>query len=106
MTREELEDWADNLPAKYLKCRSGRGRHNLNDIDTWPIGRRGDTGTLWRCTSCRLEVTEYQNAAGFITATKTEYPKGYLAPKGAGRASKERNAMLRQRRTRRALEAK
>lgn len=106
LTREELEDWADNLPIKFLNCRSRRGRHNMIEKDVWPIGRRGEAGTLYKCTSCGLEVTEYTNAAGFIVDAKPDYPKGYLAPKGAGRASKERNAMLRQRRIRRSLQAK
>lgn len=107
VSQEELEDWMDNLPVNYLKCRIGRGRHNMIEKDTWPIGRRGDAGTLWRCTSCKVEITEFTNAAGFIVdVTSPKYPKGYLAPKGAGRASTERNALLRRRRIKRALLAK
>lgn len=107
LSLEELEDWMDSLPANFLKCRIGRGRHNMIERDTWPIGRRGEAGTLWRCTSCKVEVTEFTNAAGFIVDVKgPKYPKGYLAPKGAGRASTERNALLRKRRIKRALLAK
>lgn len=103
MSRVELEEWADNLPVNYLLCRSKK--HNLIEKDTWPVGRNG-AGTLWRCTSCRLEITEIIDGRGFVVDQKPTYPPGYLAPKGAGRATKERNGMLRIRRARRALERK
>lgn len=93
----------DSMPLNYLVCRSKK--HNMLLKDAWPVGRSG-TGMMYRCVSCRLEVTEFLNAAGFIVDRKMEYPKGYLAPKGAGRASRERNGAMRLRRARRFIDGK
>lgn len=73
--------------------------------DTWPVGR-GGFGQLSRCSNCRTTLTEILNAAGFVVDRKLEYVKGYLAPKGAGRRTKERNGMMRLRRARRFIESK
>lgn len=97
MSKRELEEWADSLPANFLACRAKK--HNMKLKDTWPTGR-GFT-MVYRCVSCRTLLTEIINAAGFVTDRKLEYPKGYLAPKGAGRSSVERNGMMRIRRARR-----
>lgn len=104
---EELADWMDNLPIAYLACRSMK--HSMKLRNVTPLGRNGRSGQthLYRCTSCRYEVTYVLNAAGFIVNKESPvYPKGYLAPKGAGRASAERNGQMRLRQGNRFLDAK
>lgn len=102
LTKAELEDWADNLPLNFLQCRAKY--HRMIEKESWPVGK--GYGTRFRCVSCRVEQVEIINAAGFVVEkSPPKYPKGYLAPKGAGRASKERNAMIRIRARRRSYNA-
>lgn len=106
LSREEVEDWMDNLPASFLNCRSMK--HSMKLRNVTPLGRKGRNGQeqLWRCTSCRYEVTYVLNAAGFIVGKQSpSYPKGYLAPKGIGRPSAERNGQMRLRQGNRFLNA-
>jgi hypothetical protein len=102
MTRQELEEWADNLPLKFLVCRSKKHQDKL--IDTRPAGR--GFVMFYRCINCRRELTESINAAGLVVDRKLEYPDGYLAPKGAGRTDQNRNGMMRIRRARRFVDGK
>lgn len=93
---EEVADWLANLPSNYIACRAMKHAMKLRDV--YDIGRNGRDGEghLYRCTSCRYEVTYVLNAAGFIVdKINPTYPKGYLAPKGAGRGGQARNGQMR-----------
>lgn len=94
-TRAEVDGWIDTMPEKYVACRVRHANFTLKDM--WPEGN--GFGKLYRCPRCRLEIEVHENAAGFIVDQKSKYPDGYLAPKGFGRATRERNARVRRRKS-------
>lgn len=94
-TQAEVNDWLENLPDRFVACRVRHAEFKLKDM--WPEGN--GFGKLYRCPRCRLEIEVHENAAGFIVDQKPQYPKGYLAPKGYGRNTRERNAKVRRMRS-------
>lgn len=92
---KEVDAWLGSLPDKFIACRVRHAEFKLKDM--WPEGK--GFGKLYRCPRCRLEIEVHENAAGFIVDQKPNYPQGYLAPKGYGRNTRERNAAVRRRRS-------
>lgn len=91
-TNEDVAEFAQHLPEKYLHCREMG--HNWRPFD---VGRHKDGGferTL-RCVRCRTKKVQHLTVEGMLLgSTRYEHPDGFLA-EGLGRIVGEGRGQLR-----------
>lgn len=88
---DEVREWADTLPDKYLQCRDLG--HNWRPYD---VRRHRDGGfeRVHRCTSCRGRRYQHLTSDGMILGSRLDYPDGYLHS-GQGRITGNSRGALR-----------
>jgi hypothetical protein len=88
---DELDDWTDELPDRFLLCR------DLGHL--WRPMRAGiEARSYWRimrCTRCHTERHQTLTMRGEIVSGHYVYPDGYLAPAGIGHMSGDHRSHLR-----------
>lgn len=93
---EAVEDWVFENKAAHLDCRV-KG-HNM----AYPHVTENENGTFTqteRCRRCGTKRHELVDVEGYTLWTKmSDYPEGYLLPKGTGRIDQAGRAVLRRRR--------
>lgn len=86
-----VEEFAEQLPDKYLHCRE------LGHLwRPWKAGHHPDGGytrTL-RCTRCRTKREQELSERGMVMTSRYIHPEGYLS-EGIGRITGEGRGLLR-----------
>jgi hypothetical protein len=93
---EDVEEWVFQNKAVHVDCRV-KG-HNWS----YPHAVENEDGTFSqteKCRRCQTKRTELVDADGYTLNVKcTDYPEGYLLPRGTGRMDRDGRAILRKHR--------
>jgi hypothetical protein len=75
--RGEIEEWAHDLPVKFLLCRELG--HNWRPNTAVQVERTFERSL--RCPRCKTERWQILSLRGEVLAQSYRYPENYLAPK-------------------------
>jgi hypothetical protein len=89
----DVEEFATTIKMAWVECRSDGHSMIPHDVT---MNEQGSYVRTRRCRRCGYKRHYVIDQGGFLVSTSSEYPDGYLMPKGTGRLDSEGRAIFRQ----------